>query len=62
MDSARKLIEQCEEPFVFIDADKPGNPDYLAAALELTRPGLDATAGQAVGGTGWDGLIIACRR
>ena len=24
---------------VFIDADKPGNPDYLAWALRLTRPG-----------------------
>ncbi|MEW2412905.1 O-methyltransferase [Streptomyces sp. NPDC046866] len=30
-----------EEPFdlVFIDADKPSNPDYLRWALELTRPG-----------------------
>ncbi|MEU6866889.1 O-methyltransferase [Streptomyces sp. NPDC046876] len=30
-----------EEPFdlVFIDADKPSNPDYLHWALELTRPG-----------------------
>lgn len=29
------------EPFdlVFIDADKPSNPDYLAWALRLTRPG-----------------------
>jgi predicted O-methyltransferase YrrM len=25
--------------FVFIDADKPSNPDYLAWALRLTRPG-----------------------
>ncbi|WP_228278315.1 O-methyltransferase [Brevibacterium limosum] len=25
--------------FVFIDADKPNSPAYLAAALELTRPG-----------------------
>ena len=25
--------------FVFIDADKPSNPAYLAAALELTRSG-----------------------
>lgn len=30
-----------EEPFdlVFIDADKPSNPDYLRWALKLTRPG-----------------------
>jgi predicted O-methyltransferase YrrM len=30
-----------EGPFdlVFIDADKPNNPHYLRAALELTRPG-----------------------
>lgn len=25
--------------FVFIDADKPSNPDYFAWALKLTRPG-----------------------
>ncbi|HEV7207263.1 MAG TPA: O-methyltransferase [Mycobacteriales bacterium] len=25
--------------FVFIDADKPSNPDYLSWALRLTRPG-----------------------
>lgn len=30
-----------DQPFdvVFIDADKPGNPAYFAAALRLTRPG-----------------------
>ncbi len=30
-----------EDPFdlVFIDADKPANPDYLAWSLRLTRPG-----------------------
>lgn len=40
-DSARRLIESGVEPFdfVFIDADKPSNPAYLAAALELTRSG-----------------------
>lgn len=25
--------------FVFIDADKPSNPEYLRASLALTRPG-----------------------
>lgn len=32
---------EAEAPFdlVFIDADKPSNPDYLAWALKLTRPG-----------------------
>ncbi|ACZ30651.1 O-methyltransferase family 3 [Xylanimonas cellulosilytica DSM 15894] len=40
-DSGRALVEAGVEPFdlVFIDADKPSNPLYLAAALELTRPG-----------------------
>ena len=40
-DSAQRLIERGAEPFdlVFIDADKPSNPKYLQAALELTHPG-----------------------
>lgn len=39
--SARALIDAGVEPFdlVFIDADKPSNPAYLAAAMQLTRPG-----------------------
>ena len=39
--SLRQLAEEGSAPFdfVFIDADKPNNPAYLAAALELTRPG-----------------------
>ena len=39
--SARGLVDAGAEPydFVFIDADKPGNPAYLRAALELSRPG-----------------------
>lgn len=41
IESADQLIERKTEPFdfVFIDADKPSNPAYLKAALELTRPG-----------------------
>jgi len=39
--SVQTLIDDGTEPFdlVFIDADKPSNPIYLAAALELTGPG-----------------------
>ncbi|MET8539855.1 O-methyltransferase [Kitasatospora sp. NPDC004799] len=40
-DSLAALVEQGVEPFdlVFIDADKPGNPEYFRRALQLTRPG-----------------------
>ena len=40
-DSLAELEKADVEPFdlVFIDADKPGNPDYFASALRLTRPG-----------------------
>ena len=40
-DTAERLAEAGVEPFdlVFIDADKPSNPVYLAAALNLTRSG-----------------------
>lgn len=40
-ESAQHFIDARVEPFdfVFIDADKPSNPIYLRAALELTRPG-----------------------
>ncbi|GLZ37218.1 O-methyltransferase [Actinokineospora sp. NBRC 105648] len=39
LDSLPALLE--EEPFdlVFVDADKPSNPDYFRWALRLTRPG-----------------------
>lgn len=41
VDTLAALVEEGVEPFdlVFIDADKPSNPDYLAGALRLTRPG-----------------------
>lgn len=36
-----ELAREGQGPFdvVFIDADKPSNPDYLAWSLKLTRPG-----------------------
>ncbi len=39
--SAQALVDKGVEPFdlVFIDADKPSNPIYLAAALDLTGSG-----------------------
>ncbi|MFF2044387.1 O-methyltransferase [Kitasatospora sp. NPDC058170] len=40
-DSLAALAEEGAEPFdlVFIDADKPSNPEYFAWALKLTKPG-----------------------
>ena len=39
IDTLPKLQDQAPLDLVFIDADKPSNPDYLAWALKLTRPG-----------------------
>ncbi|MFF2012241.1 O-methyltransferase [Streptomyces sp. NPDC058195] len=41
LDTLPELAAEEPEPFdiVFIDADKPSNPDYLAWSLKLTRPG-----------------------
>ena len=41
VDSLDALIAEAAEPFdfVFIDADKPSNPDYFTRALRLSRPG-----------------------
>ncbi|MFB6817718.1 O-methyltransferase [Streptomyces sp. NPDC056347] len=41
LDTLPELAAEGSEPFdlVFIDADKPSNPDYLAWSLKLTRPG-----------------------
>jgi predicted O-methyltransferase YrrM len=40
-DSVQAMVDAGEESFdlVFIDADKPGNPRYLEAAVALSRPG-----------------------
>ncbi|MFC9298911.1 O-methyltransferase [Streptomyces sp. NPDC057011] len=39
VDVLPQLTDLAPFDLVFIDADKPSNPDYLAWALELTRPG-----------------------
>jgi len=41
LDTIPKLAQEGAGPFdlVFIDADKPSNPDYFAWAMKLTRPG-----------------------
>ncbi|MEK7348569.1 MAG: O-methyltransferase [Candidatus Eisenbacteria bacterium] len=41
IDTLPKIAAEGLGPFdlVFIDADKPGNPDYFSWALKLTRPG-----------------------
>ncbi|MFH8471781.1 O-methyltransferase [Streptomyces sp. NPDC018000] len=41
LDTLPELAKEGHGPFdvVFIDADKPSNPDYLAWSLKLTRPG-----------------------
>jgi len=41
LDSMKKMIAEDEAPFdiIFIDADKPNNPNYLKLALELSKSG-----------------------
>ncbi|MDH6119158.1 O-methyltransferase [Kitasatospora sp. GAS204B] len=41
VDSLAELVDDGAEPFdlVFIDADKPSNPEYVGWALRLARPG-----------------------
>ncbi|MFI1702931.1 O-methyltransferase [Streptomyces griseoruber] len=59
-----------EQPydFVFIDADKPGNPEYLKASLALTRVGsviiIDNVVrdGAVVGAGSADEWVRACGR
>ena len=40
-DSLRQMVASGAAPFdfIFIDADKPGYPDYLTWTLKLSRPG-----------------------
>jgi predicted O-methyltransferase YrrM len=48
--SLAKLRERGAEPFdmIFIDADKPGYPDYLTGSLALSRPGTVIVADNVV--------------
>ena len=41
VDVLAKLVDDGSDPFdlVFVDADKPSNPEYFAWAMRLTRPG-----------------------
>jgi predicted O-methyltransferase YrrM len=41
LDSLAKLVAEWTDPFdlIFIDADKPGYPQYLEYAIQLSRPG-----------------------
>jgi predicted O-methyltransferase YrrM len=41
VDTLSHLVNEKRGPFdlIFIDADKPSNPDYLAGSLKLSRPG-----------------------
>jgi predicted O-methyltransferase YrrM len=41
LDSLTQLVAEGVQPFdlIFIDADKPNNPNYLNFALQLSRPG-----------------------
>lgn len=54
--------------FVFIDADKPSNPDYVEWALKITRPGSviivdNVVRGGAVADAGSDdGAVLGVRR
>ncbi len=52
LDTLAALVAEKAEPFdfVFIDADKPNNPHYLAFALKLARPGTVIVADNVVRG------------
>ncbi|MCX4786726.1 MULTISPECIES: O-methyltransferase [unclassified Streptomyces] len=70
LDTLPELAEEGYGPFdvVFIDADKPSNPDYLAWSLKLTRPGSLIIAdnvvrdGEVVDGASDDPKVQGVRR
>jgi predicted O-methyltransferase YrrM len=56
VDTLAEIAAEGRGPFdlIFIDADKPSNPDYLAHALALSRPGTLIIADNVVR----DGAVI----
>lgn len=56
LNTLQQLVNDKHEPFdlIFIDADKPNNPYYLAWALKLSRPGTLIIADNVVR----DGAVI----
>ncbi|MFE3940868.1 O-methyltransferase [Streptomyces sp. NPDC059118] len=70
LDTLPELAAEGHGPFdvVFIDADKPSNPDYLAWSLKLTRPGSLIIAdnvvrdGEVVDGASEDPKVQGVRR
>jgi predicted O-methyltransferase YrrM len=67
---ALDMLPTLEGPFdlVFIDADKPSNPDYLAWALRLSRPGTVIVCdnvvrqGRVADAASTDAAIVGTRR
>ena len=69
LETLPRLAAEAGGPFdlVFIDADKPSNPDYLSWALRLTRRGSlivadNVVRGGAVLGAGGDASVQGVRR
>ena len=70
LDTLPRLHEEGAGPFdlVFIDADKPSNPDYFAWAMRLTRPGsliiVDNVVrdGEVANAASTDASVIGTRR
>jgi predicted O-methyltransferase YrrM len=70
LDTLPRLAGDGRAPFdfVFIDADKPGNPDYFTWALRLSRPGTvivvdNVVRGGAVADAGSDDpAVVGTRR
>ncbi len=58
LDTLPQLAAQCSDPFdlIFIDADKPSNPDYFAWALKLSRRGSLIVADNVVR----NGAVLDC--
>jgi predicted O-methyltransferase YrrM len=70
LDTLPKLAEEKAGPFdlIFVDADKPSNPDYFEWSIKLTRPGsliiIDNVVrkGEVVNESSKDSSIIGTRK